>query len=85
MKTVLRHLGAFLLGYFAAGLTYMALPVVLAYPTGMLSAMAGTSLVTLLYALVSLVSLAVWVGVYLHFIKKWAPQHAAPAPPASPT
>lgn len=85
MRTVLRHLGALALGYLAAGLTYMALPVVLAYPTGMLSALAGASLVTLLYALVTLVSLGVWIGVYIHFVKKWERRNVAPAPPVTPT
>jgi hypothetical protein len=85
MKTLLRHLGALALGYLAAGLTYIALPIVLSYPTGMLSALAGFSLVTLLYALVTLVSLAVWIGVYMHFIRSWAPKEVAPAPPATPT
>lgn len=85
MKTLLRHLGALALGYVAAGLTYIALPVVLAYPTGMLSALAGTSLVTLLYALVTLVSLAVWIGVYIHFVRKWGREDVAPVPPATPT
>ncbi len=45
MKTLLRHLGALVVGYLAAGLTYVVLPIVLAYPTGMLSALAGFSLV----------------------------------------
>ena len=85
MKTLLRHLGALALGYLAAGLTYVALPIVLAYPTGMLSALAGTSLVTLLYALVTLVSLAVWIGVYIHFVRKWGRKDLAPAPPATST
>jgi hypothetical protein len=82
MKTVLRHLGALVVGYLAAGLTYVALPVVLAYPTGMLSGLAGTSLVPILYALVTLASLAVWIGVYIHFVRQWGRKDVAPAPPA---
>jgi uncharacterized membrane protein len=82
MKTFLRHLGAFLLGYLAAGLTYVTLPIVLAYPTGMLGALAGISLVTFLYALVALVSFAVWIGVYVHFVRRWGRKDIAPAPPA---
>ena len=77
MKTFLRHLGALALGYLAAGLTYIALPAILA-------PLAGTS-VTLLYGFVSLVALAVWTGVYIHFIRKWRPKDVAPAPPAAPT
>jgi hypothetical protein len=85
MKTLLRHVGAFLLGYLAAGVTYVVVPILLAYPTGMLSAHAGTSLVPILYALVVIASLAVWIGVYVHYVKRWAPQAAAPAPPVAPT
>lgn len=81
MKTFLRHLGAFLLGYLAAGLTYVVLPIVLAYPTGMLSALAGISLVSILYALVTLASFAVWIGVYIHFVRRWGRKDVAPAPP----
>ncbi|HEV2098439.1 MAG TPA: hypothetical protein VGR45_05880 [Stellaceae bacterium] len=81
MKTFLRHLGAFLLGYLAAGLTYVVLPIVLAYPTGMLSALADTSLVSILYALVTLASFAVWIGVYIHFVRRWGRKDVAPAPP----
>jgi hypothetical protein len=77
MKTVLRHLGALALGYLAAGLTYIALPVILA-------PVASTSR-TLLYGFVSVVALAVWIGVYIHFIRKWGPKTVAPAPPATPT
>lgn len=85
MKTLLRHLGAFLLGYLAAGLTYVVLPIVLAYPTGMLSALAGTSLVPILYALVVIAALAVWIGVYVHYVRRWGPKRVAPTPPAAPT
>ena len=85
MKTLLRHVGALLLGYLAAGLTYVVLPILLAYPTGMLSALAGFSLVPFLYALVVIASFAVWVGVYIHYVKRWAPKDAAAAPPAAPT
>lgn len=86
MKTFLRHLGAFLVGYLAAGLTYVVLPIVLAYPTGMLSALAGTSLVSLLYVLVTLASFAVWIGVYIHFVRRWARKGVAPVqPPPPPT
>lgn len=85
MKTFLRHVGAFLVGYLAAGLTYVALPIVLAYPTGMLSGLAGTSLVPILYALVTLVSLAVWIGVYVHYVRRWGRKDVASAPPAAPT
>jgi hypothetical protein len=84
MKTFLRHLGAFALGYLAAGLTYVALPIVLAYPTGMLSALAGTSLVPILYALVVIASLSVWIGVYVHYIRRWGRKDIA-ATPAAPT
>ena len=85
MKTLLRHVGALLLGYIAAGLTYVVLPILLAYPTGMLSALAGFSLVPFLYALVGIASLAVWIGVYVHYVRRWSPKAAAPAPPATPT
>lgn len=85
MKTLLRHLGALVLGYLAAGLTYVVLPLLLAYPTGMLSALAGFSLVPFLYALVVIASFAVWIGVYIHFIKKWGHKDVATAPPAAPT
>jgi hypothetical protein len=85
MKTFLRHLGALLVGYLAAGLTYVVLPIVLAYPTRMLSALAGTPLVGPLYALVTLASFAVWIGVYIHFVRRWGRKHAVPAPPATPT
>lgn len=85
MKTLLRHLGALLLGYLAAGLTYVVLPILLAYPTGMLSVWAGFSLVTFLYALVTIASLAVWIGVYVHCVRRWGPKAAAPTPPATPT
>lgn len=85
MKTLLRHVGALLLGYLAAGLTYVVLPIVLAYPTGMLSAWAGFSLVPFLYALVTIASLAVWIGVYVHYVRRWASKDAALAPPATPT
>ena len=81
MKTFLRHLGAFLVGYLAAGLTYVVLPIVLAYPTGMLSALAGTSLVGLLYVLVTLASFAVWIGVYIYFVRRWGRKDVAAAPP----
>lgn len=84
MKTFLRHLGAFLIGYLAAGLTYVVLPIVLAYPTGMLSALAGTSLVSLLYTLVALASFAVWIGAYSHFVRRWGRKDVAPVPPAPP-
>jgi hypothetical protein len=85
VKTLLRHVGAFLLGYLAAGLTYVVLPILLAYPTGLLSALAGTSLVPILYALVVIASLSVWLGVYVHYVKRWAPKSVAAAPPAAPT
>jgi len=85
MKTLLRHVGAFLVGYLAAGLTYVVLPIVLAYPTGMLSALAGTSLVPILYALVVIASLSVWIAVYIYYVRRWAPKDVAPAPPAAPT
>lgn len=85
MKTLLCHVGALLLGYLAAGLTYVVLPILLAYPTGMLSAMAGMSLVPFLYALVVIASFAVWIGVYVHYVKKWGQKDVAPAPPVTPT
>jgi hypothetical protein len=85
MKTLLCHVGAFLLGYAAAGLTYVVLPILLAYPTGMLSALAGTSLVPILYALVVIASLSVWIGVYVHFVRRWGRKGVAAAPPAAST
>jgi len=85
MKTLLRHLGALVVGYLAAGLTYVVLPIVLAYPTGMLSALAGFSLVPFLYALVGIASFAVWIAVYIHYVRRWAPKDVAPSPPAAPT
>lgn len=85
MKTLLRHVGALLVGYLAAGLTYVVLPIVLAYPTGMLSALAGFSLVPFLYALVTIASVAVWIGVYVHYVRRWGRKDVAPAPPAAPT
>jgi len=85
MKTLLRHLGALVVGYLAAGLTYVVLPIVLAYPTGMFSALAGFSLVPFLYALVGIASFAVWIAVYIHYVRRWAPKDVAPAPPAAPT
>jgi len=85
MKTFLRHVGALVVGYLAAGLTYVVLPIVLAYPTGMLSALAGFSLVPFIYALVTIASLSVWIGVYVHYVRRWAPKDVAPIPPATPT
>ena len=85
MKTFLRHVGAFLIGYLAAGLTYVVLPILLAYPTGRLSALAGTSLVPILYGLVTIASFAVWIGVYVHFVRRWGRKDVAPVPPATPT
>ena len=85
MKTFLRHVGALLVGYLAAGLTYVVLPIVLAYPTGMLSALAGFSLVPFLYALVGIASLAVWIAVYIHYVRRWGRKDVAPVSPAAPT
>ncbi len=85
MKTLLRHLGALVVGYLAAGLTYVVLPIVLAYPTGMLSALAGFSLVPFLYALVGIASFAVWIAVYVHYVRRWGRKDVAPSPPAAPT
>jgi hypothetical protein len=84
MKTLLCHVGALLLGFLAAVLTYAVLPIVLAYPTGMLSALAGFSLVPFLYALVGIASLAVWIGVYIHYVRRWRQKGVAPLPPATP-
>jgi hypothetical protein len=70
MTTLFRHIGGFLLGLLAAILTYTILPLVLAYPTGMLSARAGFSLVPFLYLGVIVVALFVWIAVWIRFTKK---------------
>ena|SRR6516225_92844 len=60
------HVVALLLGYVAAGITYEIIPLVLAYPVGMLSVATRSSFFSLcvLRGVGTLAAIVVWVIVY---------------------
>jgi hypothetical protein len=64
--TVWRFVGAVALGYLAAGVTYVVLPIILAYPAGMLGLPWSA-----FEAVYTLASLGVWVFVSGYCIGKW--------------
>jgi len=67
------HVVALLLGYVAAGIVYSFMPILLAYPTGMLHAATQSSFFSLelLQGVATLAGIAVWIFVYLSCIRNW--------------
>jgi len=67
------HVAALLLGYVAAGIVYSFIPILLAYPTGMLHAATQSSIFSLelLQAIATVAGIVVWLFVYLSCIRNW--------------
>jgi hypothetical protein len=67
------HVVALLLGYVAAGITYTFIPIVLAYPTGMLRGATQSPFfsIEMLDGLAMFAGIIVWIFVYVSCIRSW--------------
>jgi hypothetical protein len=68
------RVGALLLGYLAAALTYELLQIVLAYPIGALSGATGSPHFSLeiIRGVAALAAIVIWIIVYLTCIRIWS-------------
>ena len=68
-----RAIGALALGYVAAGITYVFLPIILAYPTGMLRGATGSAAFSTetIRGVSAIAAFAVWILVSVHYFRKW--------------
>ena len=61
------------LGYVVAGITYVFLPIILAYPTGVLRGATGSAAFSkeMIGGVSTIAAFAVWILVSVHYIRKW--------------
>jgi hypothetical protein len=74
---------ALLVGYVAAGITFELLPIILAYPFGMLHARTQSELFSfdVTKGLATIAAIAMWIAVYVYCVRNW--WNGRPPPDAS--